>query len=539
MGSKFVEKHKRKSILAALLLIFQGRAKYVAILLVVAIMSVPFVISGETLGRIIELRPVASFLRSVGMGSVVSAVNPKYSNDLMRAALEKAAEDSKAESFWNKFLKSVNATLPPAGSPSSMAMIRGGADLLGEPELKGPVPNKPGQVKGVVNEQERERGEAPEGVDLESMLAAGRPGGEGAGEGSGLYGDLMGQNLAGRFEGGGSFGSNSPYVGGALSGGGLSASGRSSGMFSSVMDQASGKVPVPGKPQKVNTKRMGRVSGFTWRNVGYKTQKNKIDVQMGNKKPMFQLAQTFAMTASAFKSRDSAPEYQAAYTGSTYDGNDVNAEAIQTDASAPALPDSSYTGDLMTGVQGMQDAARTCSDAQGTHGAKMSEDGKLMDDTAKTLGKPPKCCDHGAVDAWNGKIDRIISYCNDFNVHEAQLAAACQNKSSPMDCSSYNGMHQPKCSKWRCWLGILAALLMMLAGLLLLGTGLGVALLAAGIGMLVAQLVPGVLGQILGFVAGLMIPGLFFANVAVSFMDRTIAAIVSIGSNSAGGQGGE
>ncbi len=533
MGSKFVEKHKRKSILAALLLIFQGRAKYVAILLVVTIMSVPFVISGETLGRIIELRPVASFLRSVGMGSVVSAINPKYSNDLMRAALDKAAADSKAESFWNKFLKSVNATLPPAGSPSSMEMLRGGADLFGAPELKGPVPNKPGQVKGVVNAEERERGDAPDGVDLNSLLAAGQPG-----EGSGLYGDLMGQNLAGRYEGGGSFGSNSPYVGGALSGGGLSASGRSSGMFNNAVDQAAGKVPVPGKPQKVNTKTMGRVSGFSWRNVGYKNQKNKIDVQMGNKKPMFQLAQTFAMTASAFKSRNSSTEYQAAYTGSTYDGNDVNAEAIQTDAVAPAIPDGSYTGDLMTGVQGMQDAARTCSDAQGTHGAKMSEDGKLMDDTSKTLGKPPKCCSHGAVDSWNGKIDRIISYCNDFNVHEAQLAAACQNKSSPMDCSSYNGMHIKKCSKWKCWLSIIIAIFMIVLGALLIGTGLGVALLAAGVGMLVAQLIPGMLGQILGFIVGLMIPGLFFANIAVSFMEKAVAAIVSIGGNAAGGDSG-
>ena len=100
MGSKFVERHKRKSVLAALLFIFQGKVKYLTIPLMLMILSVPFVISGETLGRIIELRPVAAFLKTVGLGSMVSVINPKYSNDMLRAALDKAAEDSAQNSFW-------------------------------------------------------------------------------------------------------------------------------------------------------------------------------------------------------------------------------------------------------------------------------------------------------------------------------------------------------------------------------------------------------------------------------------------------------
>ena len=99
MGSKFVEKHKRKSLLAALLLIFRGRAKYVGVLLILAVLSVPFVISGETFGRIVMFQPVAAFLRTVGLGSIVSAINPKYSNDMMKAALDRAAADSAQNSF--------------------------------------------------------------------------------------------------------------------------------------------------------------------------------------------------------------------------------------------------------------------------------------------------------------------------------------------------------------------------------------------------------------------------------------------------------
>jgi len=530
MGSKFVEKHKRKSVLAALLFIFQGRAKYVSIMLMVTVLSVPFVISGETLNSMIELPGVAAFLRSVGLSSVVSSVNPKYSNDLLKAAMEKAAVDSQQNSFWQKFLKSINATMPANGGPSSIAMIRGGGDLFGPPELKDEVAKQkrgPGEVKGVVNEEEKARGDSGDDVSLEGLLA--KAGGNG--------GDQMGAELASNFAAGGAGGDSGPYVNRTMFGGGGS-EGKTPGMYSNVMGQSASKVPVPGGPQKVNTKRMGRVSGFTWKNVGFNKANAKVDVKIGNKKPMFQLAQTFAMTATAWKAKDSALEYQAAYTGTTYDGNDSNLDVIQTDANPPAVPDTSYTSTLTDGAVGMQDAAKICSDAQGTNGAKMSEDGKLMDDTAKSLGKPPKCCS-GGVGAWNAKIDRIISYCNDFNVNEAELSAKCQNKSSPMDCNSYNGMHIKPCSKLKCFLSMLLAILMIIVGAILCGIGLGaigVGLIAAGAGLIVQQMFPGIFGMLLGALVSMGV-GFFGAQfvtvgmeaAAVAATEETIKTISIIG----------
>ncbi|HAN04892.1 MAG TPA: hypothetical protein DCW72_04590 [Elusimicrobia bacterium] len=459
MGSKFVEKHKRKSLLAALLFIFHGRAKYVGILLILSVLSVPFVISGETFGRLVMFQPVAAFLRTVGLGSIVSAINPKYSNDLMKAALDRAASDSEQNSFWQKFLNSLNATLPPGGGPSSIAMIRGGGDdIFGTPELKdGGGRAKPGQVKGVVNEEERARGEGGDAVDLEGLLAgAGGPGADG-----GLYGDTMGQNLAGNF-GNGSASGSGPYMNRTMLRGPGGAGGSASGMYARAVGQAASKVPVPGSPQKVNSKTMGRVSGFAWKNVGYKTKSARMDTKLGSKKPMFQLAETFGMTATAFKSKDAAYEYQASYTGSTYDGNDVSADALQTDTAAPIVPDTSFTGNLISGAGALQEDAKRCTDAQGTHGAAMSEDGKKIDDIAKTLGKPPKCCS-GGVGAWNAKINNIVTLCNDFNVHEAQQAAACQITSKPMNCNSYSKMRIKPCSKWKCWLAII--LMILLGGL--------------------------------------------------------------------------
>jgi len=457
MGSKFVEKHKRKSVLAALLFIFQGRVKYVSIALMLLILSVPFVISGETLGRILELRPVAAFLRTVGLGSMVSVINPKYSNDMLRAAMDKAAEDSAQNSFWAKFLKSINATLPPGGAQDSLAMLRGGKDdIFGPLQLKDGKDGKrgPGQVKGAVNAEERERGETGDEVNLQGLLAGG-PGGDG----SGLYGDLMGQNMAGNFASGSGSGSG-PYIDRSRMGSG-GAAGRSSGMYSNVMGQSAGRVPVPNSPGKVNTKKMGRVSGFSWKNVGYKTSNAKMNVQLNSKKPMFQLAQTFAMTDAAYRSKDSAYEYQAAYVGTTYDGNDSNMDVIQTDADAVTVPpDTSFTGAVMDDTQALQDLAKGCSQAQGTHGAAMSSDGKQMEEIGKSMGSPPSCCSSG-VGRWNGKIDRVMALCADFNAHEAQLSAACQNTSSPMNCSRYSKYKIKPCSWLRCFLAFLLSLLFL------------------------------------------------------------------------------
>ncbi|MDO8804501.1 MAG: hypothetical protein Q7R35_08715 [Elusimicrobiota bacterium] len=468
MGSKFVEKHQRKSVLAALLFIFKGRAKYVSTLLLLTILSVPFVISGETLNRIIELRPVAAFLKSVGLGGVISAINPRYSNDVLRAALDKAAGDSAQNSYWAKFLKSINATMPADGGPSSIAMLRGRADdIFGLPELKDGKYGKsgPGKVKGAVNEEERQRGETGDDVDLQGLLAGG-PGGPGGrgGEGGGLYGDLMGQNLAGNF-GGGSASGSGPYMGRGTGG---SVGGRSSGMYNKVMSQSAGKVPVPGVAQKVKTKKMGRVSGFAWKNVGYKTKSAKVDVRLNSKKPMFQLAETFAMTGAAFNTKDAAYEYQAAYVGTTYDGNAANLDVIQTDAASPVVPDTAFTDATITGVEGMQQAAMNCSRAQGTNGAQMSSDGRQMEDIGRSMGSPPSCCS-SRVGAWNAKINRVMALCADFNVNEAQLSAACQNTSNPMDCGSYARFRINPCSWLRCFLAFLLSLL-FLPLLLVLGT---------------------------------------------------------------------
>ena len=447
MGSKFIEKHKRKSVLAALLFLFHGRVKYVAVMLILVLMSLPFVISGEVLGRILEFSPLATMLRSVGLGSVVSTISPGHSEDLFKAALDRAVQESENNSFWNKFLKSINATMPPAGSASSMTMLRGGGDIFGLPRIK--------DAKG-----------------------AGAKRGPGQGKGGGLYGDLMGQTLAGRFSGGGASAGNAPYLNRAMfgggnspSGGGNSVSGKSAGMYNNVMGVAGSKVPVPGAPQKVNTKKMGKVSGFTWKNVGYKTKSNAMNAKIGDKKPMFQLAETFSMTASASKSQNTAYEAQAAYTGATYDGNDVNLDIMQTDAAAPVLPDNAYAGDVMGNAEQLQQVAKDCSDSQGTNGAKMSEDAAQIEHNSNNMGSAPQCYNHGAVAAWNAKVAEQKALCQDFNVNNTILSGKCQTDTHLMDCAIYSNYTTnggmlirtcPRPSRWLRWVIMFALLIIMI-----------------------------------------------------------------------------
>ena len=456
MGSKFIEKHKRKSLLAALLFIFQGRAKYVTILLVVTLLSTPFVISGNTLSRMVELRPVAAVMKALGMGGILDSINPRYSAAEVNAVMVRAAADSRSETAWQKFLDRMSGGSSASGQPSSLSLITGGGPgLFGLPKVDESKDGRrgPDQVKGVVNEDERKAGAVPDGVDLSGLLAGG-PGALAQGE-QGAAGDSMAQNLYGNFSGG------SPYVGNStFNGSGPYAENPAAAMYSGVIKRSSAQVPAPSSPSRVRTRIMGRVSGFSWRNVGYNRNKSSAFNKLGNKHPMFQLAETYAMARTVDNSPNAAYEYQAAYTGATFDGNKTDADMLQTDAQAPNVPDTSFTDATMSGIAGQQQAAQDCSDSQSTNGTQMSKDGKEMDDITNGMGRAPRCYDHGAVGQWNSKVAQQKALCDDYNANEAVLSGKCQTQNEPMSCSKYTNYTDnggmliktcPKPNKWLTW----------------------------------------------------------------------------------------
>lgn len=498
-------------MLGLLFLLFGGKARYIAILLVAAGLSMPFVVTTETLGRIVAFPAVSSFLQTIGLGGLASSfLHPmsSYSGESLKALFDKAVQEGKEDSFWNKFLRGVAGSSLPSGE-DSLAMIRGGKELFNAELNVSEIKSKSRDVKGVVNEDEKSRGDNGDVVDLEGGLLAQA--------GKGLYGEdgllggtdgSLGQNLADRYGGGGSF--SGPYMNRSMFSGSAKSMGAQhpkDGLLGKAISYGDSKTPLPGGAGKVNVKQMGKVSGFSWKNVGYKLKQAQMDARISSgKRGMYQLAETFSTTAAAYKG--AAPEYQAAYTGATYDGTDVNAPLIDTETGGAGVqtPDTAFTEDMLGGSEELQELANKCAEAEGTYGANMSYHADQMSSVASTLGSPPKCCKCGAVQTWNGKIDQIKSHCEAYNTNGALLAQECQTNPDPMDCNSYSQYKISCCSKWKCWLSIILAILLIVVGILLLPGFIGIALIAVGVLMLASEL--GIIGGALGAV-GAALTGFF------------------------------
>jgi hypothetical protein len=509
MGSRFVERHKKKSLLALLLLLFRGRAKYALLLLLFVGVGTPFVVSNEMLDSFLLLSPVARMLRAVGLGSVISSLDPRYSSEFLRTAMDKAAAEREQSAYWNRMMGGAGIASP--GSPSgggsiySLAMLRGGADIFNLGSGPSGKAAKPGgkrsdQVNGVLSEEEKARGENGDTVDLEGILGNAAGGAYGNGGNGGLYGDLMGGNLADKYASGGGFGggsgsgvsgsanfANGPYVNrGAFAKGGGSVSGPAQGIYGNAVNSTVGKIPVPSAPgtRSFRGSKFGMVSGFTWKKIGYKTKSVVMDVRLSGKQPMYQLAETYGMTESAAQSPDLAPEYKAAYVGSTYDGNAVNLDIIQTDANDPVVPDVSFTGSAITDTGDIEKLAENCAKSEAVQGVRMSDDGEKIDRIASGMGSPPLC--YTNIGPWNAKVREMQELCRDFNENCVILSQQCQSSTQLMDCGAYEGMIISRCRRpsGRHFAMLLAIVMAIFAAVLAVA-GLLVAVIAAIIAYIV------------------------------------------------------
>jgi hypothetical protein len=102
MGSKFIEKHKRKSILGLLLLLFRGRSKYIALLVIVILFSLPFVATSDMIERFFGISPVRYLVKLFGLESVIASINPKYSTDIIKATFDRLKQETQDYNLWNK-----------------------------------------------------------------------------------------------------------------------------------------------------------------------------------------------------------------------------------------------------------------------------------------------------------------------------------------------------------------------------------------------------------------------------------------------------
>ncbi|MDT8287243.1 MAG: DUF456 domain-containing protein [Elusimicrobiales bacterium] len=506
MGSKFIERHRRKSLLATLLLLFRGKARYVVLLVMVLGASAPFVVSQDMLYRLVQFAPVSYILRATGLSSFITSLDSSYSNDILKAAIERAMHESDQDSVWNSFLRGMSGTMTGTSPGSSLAMLRGGGYLYRTAAPGKAGKGKPGEVAGAVSDADKARGAGADAVNFEDYLAD-AAGAGGLGEGSG-FGYMNSGGGGGSY--GGALGGGSPFMNRTILGGGRGVGGADDGMYGDAMNQAANKVPVAGNPKPVSGKRMGRVSGFSWRNAGYRGKGGGAPGSRINKQgAIFRLAETFTMTGAAYRNSTASTEYQASHVGATYDGNAVGMDEIQTDVNPPTVPDNSWTSDLLQGADGLTEQAEHCSKVAGEQTTHISENSDKIDEITAGMGKPPKCCKGSAVSRWNGKVEQIKALCLDNNSRNSVISAACQTEDKPVDCNSYNKMKIKKCSKVKCFIGLILAILLMVVGAFLLGP-IGIALIVAGAAMLLGQVIGGPLGSILsalGAVAAMFIGG--------------------------------
>lgn len=476
MASKFIERHKRKSIWALLLLLLRGRGKYIALLLIIILFSLPFVATSDVVERFLGLSPVRYMVKLFGLESVMASINPKYSSDILKAAFNRLKDEY---SEYNPLLRGTKEE--DRGGNGTLAYIRV-EDALGHGKKQG----KGGGGSEIYGVAEEEDGRA-DGVDFSDLLSGG---------GLLKHSNMLGSSMNENFYSEGMFGSssltkfNSKSLLANISGkGGVAEKNIAGDALALSQNNIPGvKDPVL-RRGSVKVRRNGSVTAFGWKNAGYIKNGANLSVKIsGNRRALFQMGETMATTSMAYK-QNPAYEYQSAYVGSTYDGTSMKGGLVTTSGdNNTTVPDTGYIATVVDSAQNWEQLAKDCADAQATHGTKISKLQDEMDEISKTMGNPPKCCS-SAVHAWNAKVNLLVQKCNELNVESQALGKKCQNSNpQTINCQqTYGRLYIKPCSKWKCWLGIIFAIIGLLIGFLLTGTLLG-AIIGAAIGFVVGSM---------------------------------------------------
>jgi len=525
MANKFIEKHKRKSLLALLLMLFRGRTKYIVLLIIIILFSIPFVATSDMVERFFGLSPVRYAVKLLGLESVMASINPKYSGDILKATFDKLKQEYEANSLWNK----ITGGVEDRSGIGTLAMVRAGEGFgLEDKAGKKSKDKNTAGIDGVVDKENAEKGEGADGVNFDDIIS-GR-----------LSKDSLG--LSGLNLGKGSFpySSNSigygPYADKSLFGagkGGIGYAGKSN-LSSSSLNNIKNNVPNVSDPTlkkgKVKTAKMGNLTAFGWKNVGYTKKGSKVDVNVsGSKRALFQMGETLATTSMAYK-QNPAYEYQATYTGSTYDGTSVSGDIINTAGDTnTTLPDTGYVSDIIDSSQHWQEIAQKCQEAQAVHGTNISKLQDEIDEISKTMTNPPKCCKN--VSSWNNKVNTLVQKCNQLNNESTLLAQKCgsQNPQTVNCQQTYGKLYIKPCSKWKCWLGFILAIVGALIGFLIAGP----------IGAIIGAAIGFAIGSVASIYFQMAAMGAAFAGAGAYFADqkseKAIKVVEDINKDIAGG----
>lgn len=484
MSNDFLERNKKKGLLALLLLWLRRNPGLSALLLLVALSSFLFVAPA---GMLIDLPGGTRLVAGIAwIASRIGVDTSKWgffargqrrSYDEFVALLRAAKEGGERPAGWGPFFG--QAPGAGRGAGSSLDMVKGRrSDLEGGAYPGGKLPQGK-EVAGILNPEDAEGEDA---VNVDDLLARRRRGGlvrdaEAGGFVPGLR-DLLG--FAGRPDRYGRFGPNS-YGGGAIGSGGTgsgrgpgSGGGPGSGSGPYAGSGLGGSGPGAGSRPGDNVRSAlettdpgsaprssfrsatgGRLSAGRAADISARVQRGVSSIGSGGSRAFAQLADGRGRAALATTPNCVPPgcpgEFQSYNTGAVYDGLRVSGgntdllSAPEIDGTMPAMPDTSVAEGYMAEATQLEADAKKCRELddyytplENAASAKMQQES----DKFESMGCGSGGCSESKAKRCEKQGDRIKAACREYasirNAHTNECPLT-RGKGAEMNCDDRSG----------------------------------------------------------------------------------------------------
>ncbi len=437
--STFLEKNKKKSALAALLLFIRTRKTVSALLLLVALATFMFVAPSNIVlsfpggARLAAGAAWVAGKLGVDTSKWGLAGGKRDYNDLLAAF--RVAKDGGSKAGWSSFMRGKDGDGAGTGS---LDFVKGSRKDLEASGGSGANMAKPGSVDGVLNPDDaRNRGEG-EGVALSDQDLTGERAG------------MVKSAFAGGFGAGGSLSGGAFANSGFFSGKGA-ASGTLGGIVKGGLEginASSGKgVQIPGGAKgQMSASRASKISARTNRgSVGSHTisgQRAFVQLAAGRGRAAISVAPNCTPGSGC------PGEFAAVQTGAVYDGNSISGPgtdiltAPQIDGiSSPNLPDTGMADDYMREAEKMEADAKKCRELDDLYGPQeraYDQQQEALSNQFDSMGCGQGGCSKSKAKACKAMGDQMKQLCRDSmtvrckHIHECPLTA--KNNCSAAEC---------------------------------------------------------------------------------------------------------
>lgn len=437
--AQFIDRHKRKGLLALLLLLFDRRKGLLPLLLLVFLLSALFVLPSGFLNSI----PGASRLASVA-GSLASKLGLAPSDERSFKGLLAAfrsAKDSRSMG-WGMFQGRGRSS-----GESSIGLVSGSRSEFAGKVDAGKAIKGGKTIEGILTREDGER--LPDGVAVTADELA---------RGQGLVGEAYAEGLAG---GAGAGGSNPGGAQGGYAGRGTLGENVKAALDATSVPSAGGGAkfaPTSGKLSKGKAA-MAKTSYNALTNKAYSARESRWYslMQLADGRARSQMARE-----EICKPPSCPPEYAAINVGAVFDGNHLGVAGFNSTAggpptipsvpgldggTSPQIPSDNLLTDYEDEGNQLEQDAQTCMQADAVWGPRVRYwAGEIQkgSDRIKSEGCTDSSCSKEKKEQCEGIGNGMRNACYNFNSAVSSLWAACPMTANSgqnpelMDCSRTN-----------------------------------------------------------------------------------------------------